>query len=378
MPRCSSPSRCSRFPRPAAVRASTEFCSRMPARIRASTYSRDRFSRTTESPPRCASSRDSSRPAGPAPMIPTWVRTLRVWPWGSRGDSAALRSNGRRRCGSAPGRCRERGRLPPSGSPGFKRAARRPYRPIMTGTTSASGLRLPRYLRENAALRTPVGHPDYKSTGLRAPLRAPVDLPHRRPGGTGPRGGGGGVPGADADLPRQHDGEPQGQRIIVHGRVLDSDGRPVPDTLIEVWQANAGGRYRHVVDNWPSPVDPNFSGLGRVLTDSQGRYEFITIKPGAYPWGNHDNAWRPAHIHFSLFGRAFTQRLVTQMYFPGDPLFFQDPIFNSIPEAARPLAVSRYDHERTVPSWALAFQWDIVLRGREQTPFETEDDGDIA
>ncbi|MBW8765503.1 MAG: protocatechuate 3,4-dioxygenase subunit beta [Geodermatophilales bacterium] len=248
----------------------------------------------------------------------------------------------------------------------------------MTGTTSASGLRLPRYLRENPALRTPVGHPDYKSTGLRAPLHAPVDLPHRLTEVTGPLLGEGRVTAADADLTRQHDGEPQGQRIIVHGRVLDSDGRPVPDTLVEVWQANAGGRYRHVVDNWPSPVDPNFSGLGRVLTDSQGRYEFITIKPGAYPWGNHDNAWRPAHIHFSLFGRAFTQRLVTQMYFPGDPLYFQDPIFNSIPEAARPLAVSRFDHERTVPSWALAFQWDIVLRGHEQTPFETEDDGDIA
>jgi protocatechuate 3,4-dioxygenase beta subunit len=248
----------------------------------------------------------------------------------------------------------------------------------MTGTTSARGLQLPTYLREDAAQRTPVGFPEYRSTGLRAPLRTPVDLPHRLTEITGPLLGEGRVTAADTDLTRQHQGEPQGQRIIVHGRVLDSDARPVPDTLVEIWQANAGGRYRHVIDNWPSPLDPNFTGLGRTLTDSQGRYEFTTIKPGAYPWGNHDNAWRPAHIHFSLFGRAFTQRVVTQMYFPDDPLFFQDPIFNSVPEAARPLVISSYDHERTVPSWALAFQWDIVLRGRDRTPFETGDDGDVA
>jgi protocatechuate 3,4-dioxygenase beta subunit len=248
----------------------------------------------------------------------------------------------------------------------------------MTGTTSVSGLRLPRYLREDAALRTPVGHPDYKSTGLRAPLHTPVDLPHRLTEITGPLLGEGRVTAADADLTRQHEGETQGQRIIVHGRVVDSDGRPVPDTLVEIWQANAGGRYRHVVDNWPSPIDPNFTGLGRLLTDSQGHYEFTTIKPGAYPWGNHDNAWRPAHIHFSLFGRAFTQRLVTQMYFPGDPLFWQDPIFNSIPPSARHRAISTFDLDRTEDNWALAFQWDIVLRGSDQTPFETDDDGDVA
>jgi protocatechuate 3,4-dioxygenase beta subunit len=160
--------------------------------------------------------------------------------------------------------------------------------------------------------------------------------------------------------------------------VLDSDGRPVPDALVEVWQANASGRYRHVVDTWPAPLDPHFDGLGRVVTDSLGRYEFMTIKPGAYPWGNHHNAWRPAHIHFSLFGRAFTQRLVTQMYFPDDPLFGQDPIFNSIPAAARYRAISRYDLERTQDNWALAFEWNIVLRGLDQTPFETDDDGDVA
>jgi protocatechuate 3,4-dioxygenase beta subunit len=248
----------------------------------------------------------------------------------------------------------------------------------MTGTPSASALHLPRYLREDGSQRTPVGFPDYRSTGLRAPLRTPVDLPQRLTEITGPLLGEGRITTADADLTRQHQGEPQGQRIIVHGRVLDSDGRAVPETLIEIWQANAGGRYRHVVDNWPSPIDPNFTGLGRVLTDSEGRYEFTTIKPGAYPWGNHHNAWRPAHIHFSLFGRAFTQRLVTQMYFPDDPLFFQDPIFNSIPEPARPAAISRFDYERTQENWALGFQWDIVLRGTGQTPFETDDDGDVA
>jgi protocatechuate 3,4-dioxygenase beta subunit len=248
----------------------------------------------------------------------------------------------------------------------------------MTGFSSGSRFALPRYRRADDALRTPVGFEGYASSRLRSPLRDPVDLPHRLTEVTGPLLGEGRVTGADADLTRQHDGEPQGQRIVVHGRVLDSDGRPVPHSLVEVWQANAGGRYRHAADNWPSPLDPNFTGLGRCLTDSQGRYEFTTIKPGAYPWGNHHNAWRPAHIHFSLFGTAFPQRLVTQMYFPGDPLFVQDPIVNAIPEAARHLAISRYDHERTVPEWALAYRWDIVLRGRDQTPFETDDDGDVA
>ena len=150
------------------------------------------------------------------------------------------------------------------------------------------------------------------------------------------------------------------------GRVLDSDGRPVPDTLVEIWQANAAGRYAHRVDDHPAPLDPNFDGAGRCLTDSERRYRFVTIKPGAYPWGNHLNAWRPAHIHFSLFGQAFTQRLVTQMYFPGDPLFGQDPIFNSMPDAkARERLIARFDLELTEPEWALGYRWDIVLRGRE-------------
>ncbi len=251
----------------------------------------------------------------------------------------------------------------------------------MTGTptnTGPSGPVLPRYPRPAAEDLTPVGFPDYRSTGSRAPLHAPVDLPQRLTEVTGPLLGEGRVTAADADLTRQHDGEPQGQRIIVHGRVLDSDGRPVPGTLVEIWQANAGGRYRHVVDTWPSPLDPNFTGLGRTITDGQGGYRFTTIRPGAYPWGNHHNAWRPAHIHFSLFGRAFVQRLVTQMYFPDDPLFGQDPIYNAIPAAARHRAVSRFSLERTQDNWALAFAWDIVLRGTEQTPFETGDDGDVA
>ncbi|WP_369258732.1 protocatechuate 3,4-dioxygenase subunit beta [Geodermatophilus amargosae] len=251
----------------------------------------------------------------------------------------------------------------------------------MTGTTPAApapGLHLPRYVREEAATRTPLAFPEYRSTALRAPLRTPVDLPHRLTEVTGPVLGEDRVLPTDADLTWRNGGEAIGQRILVHGRVLDSDGRPVPGALVEVWQANASGRYRHVVDNWPAPLDPHFDGLGRVVTDSLGRYEFLTIKPGAYPWGNHHNAWRPAHIHFSLFGRAFTQRLVTQMYFPDDPLFGQDPIYNAIPPVARHRAVSRYSLERTQDNWALAFEWDVVLRGADQTPFETEDDGDVA
>ena len=255
----------------------------------------------------------------------------------------------------------------------------------MTGTTSrdprppqASALVLPRYGREPAASRTPVAFSGYRSTALRAPLRTPVDLPHRLTEVTGPVLGEDRVLPTDGDLTLRMGGEAQGQRIIVFGRVLDSGGRPVPDALVEVWQANAAGRYRHVVDNWPAPLDPHFDGLGRVVTDSLGRYEFTTIRPGAYPWGNHHNAWRPAHIHFSLFGTAFTQRLVTQMYFPGDTLFEQDPMYNAIPPAARDRAVSRFDLERTQDNWALAYQWDIVLRGADQTPFETDDDGDVA
>ncbi|MFG2062220.1 protocatechuate 3,4-dioxygenase subunit beta [Micromonospora sp. NPDC048871] len=243
----------------------------------------------------------------------------------------------------------------------------------MNETTPA--LLLPDYRRDDVEAHPPLLSPGYKSTVSRAPSQPLIYLPQRLTEITGPLLGEGRLGELDHDLTRQHDGEPQGQRIIVHGRVLDGDGRAVPHTLVEIWQANAAGRYRHAVDNWPAPLDPHFTGVGRALTDDQGRYEFVTVQPGAYPWRNHDNAWRPAHIHFSLFGRAFTQRLVTQMYFPGDPLFSQDPIFNSVRDPqARERMVAHYDHTATRPEWALAYRFDIVLRGREATPFEDEDD----
>jgi protocatechuate 3,4-dioxygenase beta subunit len=220
----------------------------------------------------------------------------------------------------------------------------------------------------------PLDFPGYRATRLRAPRQPLVPLPHRLTEVTGPLLGEGMVTGTDHDLTAQHDGEPLGERIVVEGRVLDAGGRPVAGTLVEVWQANAGGRYRHDVDRHPAPLDPNFSGAGRCVTDAEGRYRFVTVKPGAYPWRNHANAWRPAHIHFSLFGRAFTQRLITQMYFPGDPLFAFDPILGSVPEAARERLVSQFDPEVTVPEWALGYRWDIVLRGRQATPLDDEED----
>lgn len=210
----------------------------------------------------------------------------------------------------------------------------------------------------------------YRSTALRHPSQPLVLLPHLLSEVSAPAFGEDRLGPNDADLTRQHAGEAIGQRIIVTGRLLDGDGKPIPHSLIEIWQANAAGRYRHTGDRWPAPLDPNFGGAGRMLTDADGRYTFTTVKPGAYPWRNHDNAWRPAHIHFSVFGRAFTQRLVTQMYFPDDPLFAQDPIFNAVPEAARPRLISRFSLERTQPEWAMTFEFDIVLRGRHATPFE--------
>jgi protocatechuate 3,4-dioxygenase, beta subunit len=220
----------------------------------------------------------------------------------------------------------------------------------------------------------PLDYPEYRSSVLRAPKQPLVRLPHGPTETTGPLLGSERVTAGDADLTTRHAGEPLGERIIVTGRVLDSGGRPVPDSLVEIWQANASGRYAHRVDDHPAPLDPNFDGAGRCMTDAQGRYRFVTIKPGAYPWRNHLNAWRPAHIHFSLFGTAFTQRLVTQMYFPGDPLFAQDPIFNSIPDpGARQRLIARFDLDTTEPDWALGFQWDIVLRGRDATAFESEE-----
>ena len=229
------------------------------------------------------------------------------------------------------------------------------------------------YERPPAGTHPPLDSPSYGSSRLRHPSMTPLAIPQTVTEVTGPALGERDLGPLDADLTRQHPGEPLGERIIVHGRVLDGDGRPIPDTLVEVWQANAAGRYMHDLDRHPAPLDPNFSGAGRCLTDAQGRYRFLTIRPGAYPWKNHHNAWRPAHIHFSLFGRAFTQRLVTQMYFPGDPLFDHDPIFNSVPDpAARQRMVSAFDLDGTEPEWALAYRWDVVLRGRDATVFEDE------
>jgi protocatechuate 3,4-dioxygenase, beta subunit len=221
----------------------------------------------------------------------------------------------------------------------------------------------------------PLATPGYRSTVLRAPTQPLVLLPQNLTEITGPMLGADRVTEGDADLTRQHAGEPQGQRIIVYGQVRDSGGRPVPATLLEIWQANAAGRYRHVIDNWPAPLDPNFTGAGRTLTDSLGNYRFVTIKPGIYPWGNHHNAWRPAHIHFSLFGRAFASRLITQMYFPDDPMLPYDPIFNAVPDpAGRAALISAFDLDTTKPDWALAFRFDIVLRGADATPFEEPHD----
>jgi protocatechuate 3,4-dioxygenase beta subunit len=213
--------------------------------------------------------------------------------------------------------------------------------------------------------------PAYGSTVKRAPSQPLILLPHTLSETTGPVFGHAAVAAGDSDLTRQHGGEPLGERIIVSGRVLDEDGRPVPHTLIEIWQANAGGRYVHIRDQHPAPLDPNFTGAGRALTDAEGRYRFVTVKPGAYPWRNHHNAWRPAHIHFSLFGPSFLSRVITQMYFPGDPLFKYDPIFQSITDAqVRDRLVSRFDLATTEPEWALGYQFDIVLRGRNATPVE--------
>lgn len=215
----------------------------------------------------------------------------------------------------------------------------------------------------------PYHYQGYQSTSLRGPNKSPLVI---RPGDTElhtPIFGNGRIRTNDNDLTVQHAGEPIGERIVVSGRLLDSSGLPIANQLIEIWQANSAGRYAHKLDDHNAPLDPNFTGGGRMLTDKDGVYKFTTIKPAAYPWGNHHNAWRPAHIHFSLFGTAFVQRLITQMYFPGDPIIDSDPIANSITDKnvlAR--LISHFDWDLTVPGTALGYRWDIVLGGLNPTP----------
>ncbi len=218
--------------------------------------------------------------------------------------------------------------------------------------------------------RPPYLYPAYESTVLRAPKRQLVVIPEALADRTGPVFGHLPPTMIDADLTRQHEGEPLGERIIVAGRLTDALGHPVRNQLIEVWQANAAGRYAHKSDVHPAPLDPNFTGSGRFLTDDEGGYRFVTIKPGAYPWQNHPNAWRPAHIHFSIFGTSFSERLVTQMYFPGDPLMDRDPISSSIEPRARQRMVSTFAIDLTIEQWALGYRFDIVLDGPGAVPFE--------
>jgi protocatechuate 3,4-dioxygenase beta subunit len=212
----------------------------------------------------------------------------------------------------------------------------------------------------------------YRSSTLRHPK---LELQHADPDAVelcAPCFGARDVAAHESDLTIQHPGAPIGERMVVTGRVIDGEGRPVRRQLVEVWQANAAGRYAHLRDQHPAPLDPNFTGVGRCLTDDDGTYRFTTIKPGPYPWRNHHNAWRPAHIHFSLFGTEFTQRMITQMYFPGDPLFPFDPIYQSITDQkARDRLVASYDHGVTTHEWATGYRWDIVLTGGRVTPFET-------
>jgi protocatechuate 3,4-dioxygenase, beta subunit len=229
----------------------------------------------------------------------------------------------------------------------------------------------PGYRRAIAGTQPEYLHPAYKSSLKRAPAQPLVYLPHTLSEITGPVFAPETVNVKACDLTRQHSGEPLGERIIVSGRVMDEDGRPVRKTLVEVWQANAAGRYRHKVDQHQAPLDPNFSGHGYAMTDNEGRYRFITVRPGEYPWGNHHNAWRPAHVHFSVFGPAFATRLVTQMYFPGDPLLPFDPIYNcTADESARQRLISVFDWESTIPGHALGYKFDIILNGRDATPME--------
>jgi protocatechuate 3,4-dioxygenase beta subunit len=227
------------------------------------------------------------------------------------------------------------------------------------------------YSTKSLEAHPPYLHAPYKSTLLRSPRQPLIVIPKTLSERSGPVFGAESVRPGDADLTRQHAAEPQGERIIVAGKVMDEDGRGLPNTLVEIWQANAAGRYVHPGDQHPAPLDPNFTGAGRVATDAEGNYRFTTIKPGAYPWRNDVNAWRPAHIHFSLFGPSFLSRLVTQMYFPGDPLLELDPIFHAVPDkAARGRLVADFDIGITESEWALGYRFDLVLRGHAATPME--------
>ena len=230
-------------------------------------------------------------------------------------------------------------------------------------------------VRGDASVFPPYLYEAYRSTIRRAPSQPLMELPLTISEVTGPGPAISAITPDDADLTRNAGtgAEAAGQRIVVTGRVLDESGTPVPDTLVEIWQANAAGRYIHRTDVWPGPLDPNFLGIGRCRTNAAGEYRFLTVRPGAYPWGNHENAWRPAHIHFSLFGPSWRSRLVTQMYFAGDPLLPLDPIFNCVPtESARNRLVAGYAHDITTPLWALGWRWDIVLAGSRETPFEAQ------
>jgi protocatechuate 3,4-dioxygenase beta subunit len=219
----------------------------------------------------------------------------------------------------------------------------------------------------------PFKYPDYKSTVKRSPGMDMVHIVQTLSETSGPGPAWTDVSEEDADLTTNAGtgGEAIGERIIVTGRVLDESGEPLPGTLLEIWQANASGRYSHWRETaFPAPLDPNFLGVGQCITGDDGVYRFTTIKPGPYPWGNHPNAWRPAHIHFSLMGPAWGSRLVTQLYFRGDQLLPLDPIYNAVPAHSRERLIAAYDHDVTMENWALGWRWDIVLRGNAATPFE--------
>ena len=235
------------------------------------------------------------------------------------------------------------------------------------------------FIRRDRDWHPPALHTPYKTSVMRSPRAAPLSFPTSLGEETGPVFGHDMLGALDNDLILNFakPGEMAlGPRIIVQGRVLDETGRGVPGALVEVWQANAGGRYRHKKESYLAPLDPNFGGCGRVITDEQGNYEFRTIQPGPYPWPNGPNDWRPAHIHFSVFGHAFAQRLITQMYFDGDPMIWQCPIVGSISqrEAVESL-VAKLDMHQTIPMDARAYRFDIVLRGARQTFFENRQEG---